>query len=71
MELVIFGALALAVIYVLYRTYGPKKETPTVNVVEVAAQAETVEAEAKPAKKAAAKKKPTVKKATTRKPKAK
>jgi uncharacterized protein (UPF0333 family) len=74
MELIVFLAVGLAIIYVLYKTYGPKDSTPAVTVAEVVAKAETVvaevKAEAKPAKKTAAKK-PTVKKATTRKPKAK
>ena len=69
MELIVFGAIAIGVVYVLYKVYGPKDSAPTVTVAEVVAKAETVVAEAKPAKKAAAKK-PTVKKATTRKPKA-
>ena len=71
MELIVFGAIALGVVYVLYKVYGPKDSAPAVTVAEVVAKAETVVAEvkAKPAKKTAAKK-PTVKKATTRKPKA-
>jgi hypothetical protein len=69
MELVIFGAIALAVIYVIYKAYGSKK-VETTTVAEVAAKAEVVVAKEKPAKKPAAKK-PAVKKATTRKPKAK
>ena len=76
MELIVFGAIALGVVYVLYKVYGPKEEqAPAVTVSEVVAKAESVVAEAKaevkakPAKKTAAKK-PTVKKATTRKPKA-
>ena len=73
MELIVFGAIALGVVYVLYKVYGPKEEqAPAVTVSEVVAKAEEVvaEAKAKPAKKTAAKK-PTVKKETTRKPKAK
>ena len=70
MELVIFGAIGIAVIYVLYKAYGPKQtQEPSITVADVVAKAETVVAETKPAKKTAAKK-PTVKKATTRKPKA-
>jgi hypothetical protein len=72
MELIVFGAIALVVVYVLYKAYGPKGEqAPAVTVADVVAKAEEVVAEAKPAKKKAAAKKPTVKKATTRKPKAK
>lgn len=74
MELIVFGVIAIAVVYVLYKAYGPKNEqtsAPAVTVADVVAKAETVVAESKPAKKKAAAKKPTVKKATTRKPKAK
>jgi hypothetical protein len=73
MELIVFLAVGAAIIYVLYKVYGPKSEqAPTPTVADVVAKAETIVAEAKtaPAKKAPAKKKPTVKKATTRKPKA-
>ena len=69
MELIVFLAAGLAVIYTLYRVYGPKDSAPAVTVAEVVAKAETVVAEvkaevkAKPAKKTAAKK-PAVKKAT-------
>ena len=74
MELIVFIAIAVGLIYVLYKAYGPQgTQAPKVNVSDVAAKAETVvaevKAEVKPAKKTAAKK-PAVKKATTRKPKA-
>mgnify|MGYP003327881710 CR=1 FL=1 len=55
MELFIFGAIALAVVFVLYKAYGPKQPEATVSVADVAAKAETVVAEAKPAKKEEAK----------------
>ena len=78
MELIVFLAVGIAIVYALYKAYGPKKsEAPSVTeVVEKAepvvaeTQVETAVALDKPAKKPAAKKKPAVKKATTRKPKA-
>ena len=46
MELIVFGAIAIGVVYVLYKVYGPKDSAPTVTVAEVVAKAETVVAEA-------------------------
>ena len=42
MELIVFGAIALGVVYVLYKVYGPKDEAPAVTVSEVVAKAEEV-----------------------------
>ena len=67
MELIIFIAIAVGAIYVLYKAYGPQgTQAPKINVAEVAAKAETVVAETKaekPAAKKAAAKKPAAKKA--------